>query len=115
MGEDGRLAWVFNLALDTEHGRAELRFLPQCVASYLRGQTCSLEWADVLRLLLPNDELIILSKDITRILNISGTHTYNLARRKLIPPLSTWHRGRGGCARFAVRSFVEFLKSRRFP
>ena len=112
--DDGSLAWAFDLALDPKRGRnREIRVLPAAVAAYLRAQACSLEWPDVLRLLLPHDEPMILSRDITRILNVSGTHTYNLARRKLITPRSTWRRGRGGCAQFAAESFVEFLKSRR--
>jgi hypothetical protein len=40
------------------------------VADYLRGHTSSLEWADVLRLLLPHDEPILLGTEITRILNV---------------------------------------------
>ena len=114
--EDGKLAWAFDVALDPKRGRnKELRILPAAVADYLRGQACLLEWPEVLRLLLPHDEPMLLSRDITRILNVSGTHTYHLARRKLITPRSTWRRGPGGCARFATKSFVEFLKSRRFP
>ena len=113
--EDGKLAWAFDVSLlGPKRGRSkELRVLPATVANYMRGQACSLEWADVLRLLLPHDEPVILSKDITRVLNVSSTHVYHLARRKLIVPLSTWRRGRGGCARFAAESFVKFLKSRR--
>src|ERR1035437_1440657 len=114
--EEGKLAWVWDIRLDTKRGRnKELRILPAAVADYLRGQPCSLEWTDVLRLLLPHEEPVILSKDITRILNVSGTHTYHLARRKLILPCSSWRRGRGGCGRFAAKSFVEFLQNRRFP
>ena len=114
--EDGSLVWAFDVALDPKRGRRrELRVLPAAVADYLRGQSCGLEWADVLRLLLPHDEPVILSREITRILNVCSTHTYHLARRKLITPRSTWRRGRGGCARFAADSFVEFLKLRRFP
>jgi hypothetical protein len=112
--EDGKLAWAFDVALDPKRGRnRELRVLPAAVASYLRGQACSLEWADVLALLLPHDEPEILSRDITRVLNVSGTHTYHLARRKLIVPTSAWRRGRGGCARFTAASFTKFLKARR--
>src|ERR1035437_3554354 len=63
--EDGSLAWAFDVALDPKRGHSkELRILPRCVADYLRGQTCSLEWAEVLRMLLPHDEPVILSKDI---------------------------------------------------
>ena len=114
--EDGKLAWAFDVALDPKRGRnREIRVLPASVADYLRSQPCALEWPDVLRLLLPHDEPMILSKDITRVLNVSSTHTYHLARRKLITPRSTWRRGRGGCGRFAADSFVSFLKSRRFP
>lgn len=116
MAEDGSLAWVFEVSSDPNRAhKKELRILPAAVASYLRGQPCLLEWADVLRLMLPHDEPMILSKDITRILNVSSSHTYHLARRKLIVPCSTWHRGRGGCARFSAKSFVDFLKTRRFP
>jgi hypothetical protein len=112
--EDGKLAWAWDVALDPKRGRnRELRVLPAAVASYLRGQACSLEWAEVLAMLLPHDGLEILSRDITRILNVSGTHTYHLARRKLIAPRSGWRRGRGGCGRFAAESFVEFLHARR--
>ena len=116
MIEDGKLAWAWDVALDTKRGgNRELRILPAAVAEYLRGRTCSLEWPAVLSLLLPHDEPVILSKEITRILNVRSTHTYHLARRNLITPRSTWRRGRGGCARFAADSFVQFLKSRRFP
>src|ERR1039457_5818270 len=68
--EDGSLVWAFDVALDPKRGRRrELRVLPAAVADYLRGQSCGLEWADVLRLLLPHDEPVILSREITRILN----------------------------------------------
>jgi hypothetical protein len=112
--EEGKLAWAWNVALDLKRGRRrELRILPRCVADYLRGQTCSLEWADVLRLLLPHDEPVILSRDIIRVLNISSTHLYNLARRKQMVPCSTWRSGPNGCARFPAKNFVGFLKARR--
>jgi hypothetical protein len=114
--EDGSLAWAFDVALDPQRGRSKvLRIVPACVASYLRGQACSIELGEVLRSLLPHDGPVILSKDIARVLNISCTHTYALARRKLLAPVSKWRTGKGGCARFSAKSFVEFLKSRRFP
>jgi hypothetical protein len=114
--EDGSLLWGWNVALDPKRARSmELRILPACVADYLRGTACSLEWADVLRLLLPHDEPVILSTDISRALNISITHTYNLAHRKQISPCSSWRPGPGGCARFPAKTFVEFLQTRRFP
>jgi hypothetical protein len=112
--EDGSLPWAFDVALNPKRGRArELRVLPAAVADYLRGQTCSLEWADVLRLLQPHDEPVILSSDIIRVLNISSTHLYNLARRKQMVPCSKWRTGPGGCARFPAKNFVGFLKARR--
>ena len=114
--EDGKLAFAWDVALDPNRARSKsLRVLPACVTDYMRSRTCSLQWADVLRLILPHDEPEILSRDITRILNCSSTHIYHMARRKLIAPCSTWHRGRGGCARFPVNCFVEFLKKRRYP
>jgi hypothetical protein len=110
------LTWCWDVSLNPKHARKrELRILPAAAAEYLRGRPCSLEWPEVLRLLLRDDGPVILSKDIIRVLNITGEHAYALARRKLLGPCSTWHRGRGGCARFATKSFVEFLKSRRFP
>jgi hypothetical protein len=113
--EDGSLAWAFDVALDPKHGRnMELRILPACVADFLRGQACALEWAEVLRLLLPHDGPVILSKDISRALNVSSTHIYQLAHRKLIVTCSTWRSGPGGCARIAADSFIAFLKARRF-
>ena len=114
--EEGKLAWAWDVALDPKRGHSkELRILPACVADYLRGQESSLEWADVLRSLLPHDEPVILSRDIIRVLNISSTHLYNFVRRKQMLPCSTWRTGKGGCARFLAKSFVAFLKSRRFP
>jgi hypothetical protein len=114
--EAGSLLWAFDVALDTKHGCSkELRILPASVADFLRGQQSSLEWAEVLRSLLPHDERVILSKDITRILNISSTHFYHLARRRLLVPCSTWRRGRGGCGHFTTESFVAFLRLRRYP
>ena len=112
--EDGRLAFAWNVALDPKRARSrELRILPAAVTDYMRGQPCSLDWPAVLRLLLPHDEPVILSKEITRVLNISGSHFYHLARRKLLGPCSTWRRGRGGCGRFTAASFTKFLKERR--
>ena len=111
--EDGSLAWAFDLALDPKCGRnREIRVLPSAVADYLRGKACSLEWADVLRLLVP-DEPIIAGTEIIRVLNISSGHLYNLVGRKQIVPCSSWRRGPGGCARFAAASFTKFLKERR--
>jgi hypothetical protein len=114
--EDGQLAWAFDMSLDTKRGHSkELRILPAAVLEYMRGRTCSLEWPAVLSLLLPPDEPIILGTEITRVINCCSTHIYALARRKLITPCSSWRRGRGGSARFVAKSFVDFLKSRRFP
>src|ERR1039458_4670366 len=75
--EDGKLAWEFDVSLlGPKRGRSkELRVRRAAVADYLRGQACSLEWPEVLRLLLPHDEPMLLSRDITRILNVSGTHS----------------------------------------
>jgi hypothetical protein len=112
--EDGQLAWAFDVALDPKRGsRRDLRVLPAAVSAYLHGETCLLEWPDVLKLLLPHDEPELLSKDIYRVLNVCSTHLYALARRKLIVPCSTWRRGRGGCGRFTTKSFINFLKERR--
>ena len=112
--DDGQLAWAFDVALDPKRGRnLELRILPAAVSAYLRGQTCELEWADVLRLLLPHDEPVIFSTDITRILNVCGSHTYHLASRKLITSCSTHRRWRGGRGHFTTKSFINFLKERR--
>ena len=114
MVEDGSILWAWDVALSQRDGRKrELRILPAAVADFLSGRQCQLEWADVLRLLLPRAEPLIRSSDISRILNISGTHLYDLARRKVLSPCSTWHAGRGGQAKFTAWSFVDFLKARR--
>jgi hypothetical protein len=114
--EEGKIAWCFDLTLDPTRARAkELRVLPAAVADYMRGQTCSLKWPDVLALVVPDDGPQVSSTQIMRALNVSGEHVYNMVRRKVLVPCSTWHRGRGGAARFATKSFVEFLQTRRFP
>lgn len=112
--EDGSLLWCWNVTLSPKDGRKrELRILPAAVADYLSGRPCALEWPDVLRLLLPHEDPVILATDISRVLNISGTHLYNLARRKVLVPCSTWRPGPGGYARFPVKTFVDFLRARR--
>ena|ERR1035437_6704982 len=112
--EEGKLAWAWDVALAIRRGhRREIRVLPATIADFLRGHTCSLEWADVLRLLLPHDEPVILSSDIIRVLNISSTHLYALARRKQLAPCSTWRSGPRGGAQFPTKNFVGFLKARR--
>lgn len=112
--EDGRLPWAWDMALNPKVARCrELRILPACVGSFLRGQPCELEWPDVFRLLWPHDEPEIFAGDIYRVLNISSSQLYNLARTKALAPISGWHPGTGGMARFTVRAFQTFLKARR--
>jgi hypothetical protein len=114
MVEDGSILWVWDVALSPRDGRKrELRILPGAVADYLSGRQCQLNWEHVLRLLLPHDGPVILSSDISRVLNVSVTHLYDLARRKVLIPCSTWRVGRGGYARFPAKTFVDFLKARR--
>lgn len=111
--ESGDLTFCWDVSLNPKRSRKrELRILPATVAEYLQGRTCSLTFDDVLRLLLPPGPEV-LSKDIVRVLNITGEHCYALARRKVIVPCSRWRRGRGGCARFTAESVVLFLKTRR--
>ena len=112
--DGGGLLWAWDVALSPKDGRKrELRILPAAVADFLSGRPCSLEWADVCRLLLPHDEPVILSSDISRVLNVSVTHLYDLARRKVLAPCSPWRKGPGGQAKFPTKSVVDFLKSRR--
>jgi hypothetical protein len=112
--EEGEILWVWDVALSQRGGRKrELRILPAAVADYLSGRQCQLDWEDVLRLLLPHEEPVIMSGQISRILNISVTHVYDLARRKVLSPCSTWRAGRGGFARFPAKAFIDFLKARR--
>src|ERR1039457_4852842 len=81
MVEDGKLAWAWDVTLDPKRARSkELRILPACVANCLRGQACQLEWDDVLRLLLPGDQPVLLATDIIHVLNVSSTHLYHLIR-----------------------------------
>ena len=112
--EDGSILWTWDVALSPRDGRKrELRILPSAVSDFLSGRQCLLDWEDVLRLLLPRAEPLIRSSEISRILNISGTHLYNLARHKVLSPCSTWRAGRGGYARFQAKTFVDFLKATR--
>jgi len=111
--DEGAILWCWDVSLNPKAARKRcLRILPACVADYLRGQNCSLEWEDVLRILVP-DGPVILATEITRLLNISNTLTYDFAKCKVIVPCSTWRAGPGGQARFPVKAFVKFLKDRR--
>jgi hypothetical protein len=116
MVEEGELLWAFDVALDPARSKArELRILPACVADYLRGVPCSLEWPDVIELLLPHNEPVIRTPEITRALNVSQHHVAHLAGRKVITQCSPGRRGARGSASFLTASFVAFLKERRFP
>jgi len=112
--ENGGLLWCWDVALNRKDGRKrELRILPACVADYLRGQPCRLGWAQVLSLLLPDEKPALLSQEVARLLNVSGTHLYHLVLRKVLIAGSAWRRGPGGCARITTESFIGFLKARR--
>jgi hypothetical protein len=112
--EEGSLPWCWDVALNRKDGhKRELRILPACVADYLRGRVCGLEWAEVRRLLLPDGEPMLVATDISRLLNVSGTHTSHLIKRKLLTACSAWRRGPGGSARVTADSFIGFLKARR--
>ena len=108
--ESGEIAWAFDVSLDRK--RRAIRALPAAVADYLKGHTCELKWADVLGLMLP-DAPTILASEITRVLNVSGDHTYHLIDRKKIVACPTRRRGPGGSARVPTKSFVQFLQTRR--
>ena len=112
--EEGKIAWAWNFA--TERARAkELRVLPAAVADYMRGQACSLKWPDVLALVVPHGGTEFTSTEITRALNVSGEHFYNLVRAKVLAPCSGWCRGPRGHARVLRKTLVSFLESRRWP
>ncbi len=112
--ESGDLTFCWDVSLNPKRSRKrELRILPAAVADWMRGRPCSLTLEQVLQSLLPHGDPEILSRDLVRVLNITGEHLFALARRKEIMPCSRWHRGRGGCARFTAESFVQFLKRRQ--
>jgi hypothetical protein len=114
--EEGALAWCWDVSLNPNRARKRhLRILPASVAEYLRGRPGALDWPDVLRMLLPESGTVILSKDIVRLLNITGEHAYALARRKLLICCKSGRRGRGGCGRFRTDSLIQFLQARRYP
>jgi len=113
--EDGRIAWTWNVALDTKPGHnRHLRILPAAVADYMQGRPCELKWADVFGLLLP-DAPTMRASDITRVLNVSCDHVYHLIDRKKIVACPARRRGPGGSARVPTKSFIQFLQQRRFP
>ena len=113
--QDGSIAWAWNVAVNRKRGHSrELRVLPAAVADFMHGRPCKLTFADVFSLLLP-DGPIVTSLEIYQMLNVSGSHLYNLVRAKQIVPCSTWRRGPKGKAQFAVVRFIEFLQARRFP
>jgi hypothetical protein len=114
--EEGKIAFAWDVALAPTRARSkELRILPAAVADYMRNRACKLKWADVLALVVPHDGPELLSRQITRALNISGELLYNLTRAKVLEPCSTWSRGPHGCAHFHRQTLVDFLEKRRWP
>ena len=114
--EQGQIAWAWDVSLDGKRARSkELRVLPAAVANYMTGRPCTLEWADVLGMLIPADARTLATPEVSRLLNASHTHVFALGGRKLLRHCSSWRTGPGGAARFSTESVVNFLRNRRFP
>jgi hypothetical protein len=114
--ESGDLLWAWDLSLEPERARRkELRVLPECVEDFLQGRTCSLEFPQVLDLLVSSEDEPLLATHVQAALNITERHAYALIRRKLLLTATPGRRGHGGSARIHRYSFVEFLKRRCYP
>ena len=113
--EDGRVFWVFNVAMDPAVSwRKELRILPQSAADFQTGVASRLTFEDVINLLVPGNDMLI-APDIQRALNVTESHVYRLFLQGRMKACTSWRRGPGGSARVARSQFVQFLKARRYP
>ena len=82
----GKLLWCFDVSTEPRYAhKRELRILPDAIADYAHGRTCSLKWEEV----------------------------FNLADRKLLNRCEHGRRGPTGSARFTRASFCKFLTARR--
>ena len=114
--EEGQLPWAWDVSSNPRRSRRkEIRILPAAVAAYMTGRECALTWEGVLDVLLPHDEPTLVTKDITRALNVSSTLVFSLVKQKELRPCSTWQTGPGHSARFPRQCFVDFLERRRWP
>ncbi len=115
MADDGRLLYVWDLALELNNSRRRLfRFLPDCCEDVAAGRASQLEWEDVMRLLIPQSAEVLSANYLYHILNISETFFYALVQRREMATLSGWRAGPGGSARIPRQSFEAFLKRRRY-
>src|SRR5437868_7023806 len=74
--ESGGLLWAWNIGLKAERTAREIRVLPGCVDDFNAGRDCQIEWADVLKFILPHDGRLLSVTEITRCFNASSTHVY---------------------------------------
>jgi hypothetical protein len=111
--EKGSLAWAWNVSVNPKPRRRCLRILPAAVADWMGGRACSLKQAEVFGLLLPEGP-VVTSRDLYRVLNISGDQLYGLVKAHQLIPCSTWGRGPKGKARFASVRVIQFFQKRRY-
>lgn len=114
--ESGELRWAWNVALEPERAkRMELRVLPECVADFLDGRRCELEWPDVLQRILPHDEPLLKTKEMEMALNVSNAHVLGLLRRGAVEAAGAWGPGPGHSAMVTRKSLIRFLGRRCYP
>lgn len=112
--EAGELLWCFNVSLEPDGPRRELRVLPQCVDDFLAGRPCALDWTGVAQAVLPHDRPFLSLREIERSLNASQAHVTGLMRRNYFKQVTKARHGPNGAALVTPSSFLEFLKARRF-
>ncbi len=115
--EDGYLLFAWDLSLSGPNGRRakDLRILPAALDSYKAGQVCQLEFPQVVTMVLPHHRPLLTAREIRLVLNLSSTHVINLIRYKLLMACSLPHRGPYGSPKVTASSFVNLLRTRRWP
>ena len=106
---------AFNIAVERD-ARRELRFLCASLDHFKNtGKAQGLEFATILRFLLPHDKPILTNGEIQRALNCSSEIVIDLvnADELELVPKTTFRRGHGGEAVITAQSFSEFIGERQ--
>ncbi|HWC59395.1 MAG TPA: hypothetical protein VHC44_06845 [Verrucomicrobiae bacterium] len=109
--EFGHLSWAFDVARSFGRKR-ELRILPASLADFQAQRQSVIEWPQVCKLLVPNNDRFISGLEVQRLLNIGATHVANMIESAQLKAPVKARRGRNGSAQIETESFLNFLKKR---
>lgn len=108
----------FNIAVQRDNARRELRFLTRSIEHYratLGSRQLVMSWSQIFHMIAPHDKPMIHGPEIDSALSCDPDHRLNLIRANLLKTVNgtTWRPGRNGAPSVTRESFEAFLKGRQ--